>query len=97
MLVGPTAVVVSGEEASLAAKELFAFAKNAPVEVKGGLIGNDVFDTKQMEVYSKLPTKQELIAKLLGTMNAPIQNFVYILNAVPEKFVRTLKAVADDK
>ena len=97
MLVGPTAVVISGEEAGAAAKELFAFAKDAPVEVKGGIIGTDVFDTKEMEAYSKLPSKLELIAKLMGTMNAPVQNFVYILNAVPEKFVRTLQAVADSK
>ncbi len=97
LLVGPTAVVITGEEAGTAAKELFAFAKEAPVSVKGGLIGTDVFDSSQMEAYSKLPTKNELIAKLMGTMNAPLQNFVYILNAVPEKFVRTLKAYADSK
>lgn len=97
LLVGPTAVVVSGEEAGAAAKELFAFAKDAPVEVKGGIIGSEVFDSEQMKAYSKLPTKPELIAKLMGTMNAPIQNFVYVLNAVPEKFVRTLQAVADSK
>ncbi len=97
MLVGPTAVVISGDEAGAAAKELFEFAKDAPVAVKGGIIGSDIFDEKQMEAYSKLPTKLELIAKLMGTMNAPLQNFVYILNAVPEKFVRTLKAVQDSK
>lgn len=97
MLVGPTAVVISGDEAGVAAKELFAFAKDAPVEVKGGIIGEEVFDAGQMEAYSKLPTKPELIAKLMGTMNAPIQNMVYILNGVPEKFVRTLKAYADSK
>ena len=97
MLVGPTAVVVTGEEAGVAAKELFEFAKEAPVEVKGGIIGSDVFGMEEMKAYSKLPTKPELIAKLMGTMNAPVQNLVYILNAVPEKFVRTLKAVADSK
>ncbi len=97
LLVGPTAVVLSGEDAGAAAKELFAFAKDAPVDVKGGLIGTDVFGASEMEAYSKLPTKPELIAKLMGTMNAPVQNFVYILNAVPTKFVRTLQAVADKK
>jgi large subunit ribosomal protein L10 len=97
MLIGPTAVVISGDDAGTAAKELFSFAKEAPVQVKGGIIGEDVFDVKQMEAYSKLPSKNELIAKLMGTMNAPLQNFVYILNGVPEKFVRTLQAVADQK
>lgn len=97
MLVGPTAVVISGDEAGAAAKALFEFAKSTKVEVKGGIIGGDVFDNKEMEAYSKLPSRMELIAKLMGTMNAPLQSFVYILNAVPEKFVRTLKAVADDK
>lgn len=97
MLVGPTAVVISGDEAGAAAKTLFSFAKEAPVDIKGGIIGSDVFDSSQMEAYSKLPTKPELIAKLMGTMNAPVQNMVYILNAVPEKFVRTLQAVADSK
>ena len=97
MLVGPTAVVISGEEAGAAAKELFSFAKETKVSVKGGLIGENLFDAKEMEAYSKLPTKPELIAKLMGTMNAPVQNFVYVLNAVPTKFVRTLQAVADSK
>ncbi|MBI9108558.1 MAG: 50S ribosomal protein L10 [Spirochaetales bacterium] len=97
MLIGPTAVVISGEEAGAAAKTLFSFAKVAPVDIKGGIIGSDVFDSSEMEAYSMLPSKPELISKLMATMNAPIQNFVYILNAVPEKFVRTLQAVADQK
>lgn len=97
LLVGPTAIVISGEEAGAAAKDLFEFAKEAPLAVKGGIIGSDVFGAEEMKAYSMLPTKPELIAKLMGTMNAPIQNFVYVLNAVPEKFVRTLQAVVDSK
>jgi large subunit ribosomal protein L10 len=50
-----------------------------------------------MEEFSKLPTKDELIAKLMGTMKAPVQHVVYVLNAVPTKLVRTLQAVADAK
>lgn len=97
MLVGPTAIAITGDDANAAAKALVEFAKDAPVELKGGIIGEDVFDTAQMEAFSKLPGRQELLAKLLGTMNAPAQNFVCVLNAVPEKFVRTLQAVADKK
>lgn len=67
------------------------------IQIKGGIIDGNVFDSKQLEDYSKLPTKAELIAKLMGTMKAPVQNVVYVLNAVPEKLVRTLQALADKK
>ena len=97
LLIGPTAVALPRKEAGPAAKILVEFGKENPVEIKGGIIGGDVFDVLQMEAFSKLPTRDELIAKLMGTMNAPIQNFVYTLNAVPQKLVRVLQAVADKK
>jgi large subunit ribosomal protein L10 len=73
------------------------YAKIAPIEIKGGLVDGQLFDLDQVEAFSKLPTRIELISKLMGTMQAPVQNFVAILNEVPTKFVRTLKAVADQK
>jgi large subunit ribosomal protein L10 len=97
LLIGPTAVVLPRKEAGPAAKILVEFGKENPVEIKGGIIGGDVFDVLQMEAFSKLPTRDELIAKLMGTMNAPIQNFVYTLNAVPQKLVRVVQAVADKR
>lgn len=96
-LVGPTAVAFTVEETGPVAKILFELAKEMPVDVKGGLVDGNVFDAAQVEAFSKLPTRLELIAKLMGTMNAPIQTFVSTLNAVPETFVRTLQAVADSK
>lgn len=96
-LVGPTAVAYTTEESGPVAKVLFEYAKNSPVEVKGGIIDGDVFDMSQLEAYSKLPTRLELIAQLMGTMNAPVQKLVSTMNAVPETFVRTLQAVADSK
>ncbi len=96
-LVGPTAIALSGADSGPVAKILLEFAKDAPLEVKGGLVAGDVYDIAQVEAFSKLPTKPELIAKLMGTLNAPVQNMVYLLNAVPETFVRTLQAVADSK
>ncbi len=54
-------------------------------------------DAKQIEAFSKLPGRKQLIAMLMSTMNAPAQNLVYVLNAVPTKLVRTLQAVADKK
>lgn len=96
-LVGPTAVAYGKDELGPVAKALFELSKEMPVEVKGGLVDGNVFDAAQIEAFSKLPTRLELIAKLMGTMNAPVQTFVSTLNAIPEKFVRTLQAVADSK
>ena len=96
-LVGPTAVAYTTDESGPVAKILFEYAKNSPVEVKGGIIAGDVFDASQLEAYSKLPTRLELIAKLMGTMNAPVQKLVSTMSSVPGTFVRTLQAVADSK
>ena len=97
LLLGPTAIALINEDSGAVAKILLDFSKDSPVTVKGGIIDGNVFDGAQVEAYSKLPTRLELIARLLGTMQAPLQNMVYVLNAVPQKFVRTLQAVADSK
>ncbi len=96
-LVGPTALALARGESGPVAKDLVEFAKESPVEVKGGLINGNVYDTGQVEAYSKLPTRLELIQMLMGTMQAPARDAAAVLNAVPEKLVRTLKAVADQK
>ena len=96
-LVGPTAVALPSDDSGAVAKVLIEFAKNAPMSIKGGILDDNLFDAAQVEAFSKLPTKDELIASLMGTMKAPIQNVVYVLNAVPTKLVRTLQAVADSK
>lgn len=97
LLVGPTALALLKEDASGVAKILFEFARETPVEVKGALVNGRVFDAAQTEALSKLPTREQLLAQLMGTMQAPLQNFVYALNGVTTKLVRTLQAVADKK
>ncbi len=97
-MVGPTAIALTDPNFSgEVSKILFKYAKTTKMEVKGGLVAGSVFDTAQMEAYSKLPTRNDLLASLLGTMKAPIQKFVSTLNEVPTKLVRTLKAVQDQK
>ncbi|AFG36647.1 50S ribosomal protein L10 [Spirochaeta africana] len=96
-LVGPTAMALSMGDSSAVAKEIYALTKDWSLEVKGGIVDGNVFDSAQVEAFSKLPGRMELLAMLMGTMNAPVQNFVYALNAVPTKLVRTLQAVADQK
>jgi len=97
ILNGPTAVALPSDEAGPVAKTLIEFAKDTSLEVKGGIIEGMVYDFAQVEAFSKLPTKLELISMLMSTMNAPVQNLALVLNAVPQKLVRTLQAVADKK
>ena len=96
-LTGPTAIALSRDEASQVAKSILDFAKDTSVKIKGGLVEGMVFDMKQVEALSRLPSKADLIAKLMGTMNAPLQHPVYAMNGVTSKLVRTLAAVADKK
>lgn len=96
-LIGPTAVAFTADDASQVVKALFEFSKETNLKVKGGLIDDNVFTSGEVEEFSRLPSKKELIAKLMGTIQAPVQNFVFILNAVPQKFVRTLQAILDKR
>ena len=96
-LTGPTAVALAKDEAAQIAKSILEFAKETSVKIKGGLVDGQVYDGKQMEAFSRLPSKAELIARLMGTMNAPVRNVLYAMNGVASKLVRTLAAVADKK
>jgi large subunit ribosomal protein L10 len=58
---------------------------------------NKVMSASNIEALALLPSREELLAKLLGTMQAPIAKFVRTLNEVPTKFVRGLAAVRDQK
>ena len=97
-LTGPTAVAVSPKDSNEVAKILFEFAKETPaLRVKGGLIGPTVYSAPQVEAFSKLPGKLELISMLMSVMNAPARNLAACLNDIPSRLVRTVKAVADKK
>lgn len=96
-LVGPTAIAYCGDEAGPVAKAMLKLAKDMPVDLKGGLFDGEVYDAQAVEALSKLPTKNELIQMLMGTMLAPTQNMVYVLNGVTTKLVRTLVAVQEQK
>jgi large subunit ribosomal protein L10 len=98
MFAGPTAVAYSKGNPNEIAKVILDFAKEVPaIKVKGGLVGKGFYDPAQIAALSKLPGRDQLIAMLMSTMLAPLQNFVFALNAIPVKLVRTVKAVADQK
>ncbi|HSS28054.1 MAG TPA: 50S ribosomal protein L10, partial [Usitatibacter sp.] len=65
--------------------------------IKGGAMPNYVMTAKEIGNLATLPGREELLAKLLGTMQAPVAKFVRTLNEVPTKFVRALAAVRDQK
>ena len=96
-LLGPTAMTLTTQEAGPAAKILMEFSGSTALTVKGGIIDGQIFDGSQIVQFSKLPTKSELLSMLMSAMNGPVQSFLYALQAVPQKLVRTLKAVADKK
>ncbi len=97
MLEGPTALAFLGKDPSPAAKVMVDFTKSAPLTIKGGVVSGKLFTSKEIEALSKLPGRLQLLAMLMGTMNAPIRDLVYVMNAIPSKLVRTLAAVADKK
>lgn len=94
---GPTAMTLIKADAGPVAKVLVEFSKNAPLTFKGGVIGGKAFSAEQVSELSKLPGRDQLIAMLMGTMNAPLKNLMYAMNGVIQKLVRTLQAVADKK
>ncbi len=97
-LAGPTAIVFTGEDPVAPAKALSVFAKtHKALEIKGGLVENQVVDADGVKVIATLPSREELIAKLLGTMLNPIVGFARVLNGPTEAFARTVQAVADQK
>jgi large subunit ribosomal protein L10 len=77
---------------------LHAYAKtNEKLVIKGGAMPNYVMSVKEVGNLATMPSRAELLAKLMGTMQAPIVKFVQTLNEVPSKLVRTLAAVRDQK
>jgi large subunit ribosomal protein L10 len=96
-MVGPLVFGISSDPVS-AAKVLSDFAKaNDKFIIKAGAMPNQVMDVKGVQALASLPSRDELLAKLLGTMQAPVAKFVRTLNEVPTKFVRGLAAVRDQK
>ncbi|MFA6178799.1 MAG: 50S ribosomal protein L10 [Methylophilaceae bacterium] len=96
-MIGPLIFGISTDPVS-AAKVLSDFAKsNDKFVIKAGALPNQVMDAKGIQALASLPSRDELLAKLLGTMQAPVATFVRTLNEVPTSFVRALAAVRDQK
>jgi len=96
-MTGPLVFGISTDPVA-AAKVLSDFAKtNDKFVITAGALPNQVMDAKGIQALASLPSRDELLAKLLGTMQAPVATFVRTLNEVPSSLVRALAAVRDQK
>ena len=85
-LEGPTAIAVSTEDATAPARVICKFAKEAPkLEVKAGVVEGTVYDANGINQIASVPSREELLGKLLGSIQSPISNLARVLNQVAEK------------
>ena len=85
-LEGPSAVAISTEDATAPARVLCKFAKTAEaLEIKGGVVEGVAYDSKGIESISKVPSREELLSKLLGSIQSPITNFARVMKQLAEK------------
>jgi large subunit ribosomal protein L10 len=98
-LTGPTAIAISYDDPVGAAKVLSKFAKDpqGAFVLKAGVLSGKLLDVKQIQALADLPSREVLIAKMLGSMQAPATNFVGVLAALPGSLVRALDAIRAQK
>lgn len=95
---GPSAIVVSTEDPVAPAKILVDFVKdNDKLEIKGATLAGKLLSEDEIKQLAKMPSKEELLAKLVYTLNAVPTNLVNVLSGVPRAFVNVLNAVKDQK
>jgi large subunit ribosomal protein L10 len=96
-MIGPLAYGISSDPVA-AAKVLHEFARgNDKFVIKAGAMPNVVMSPREVADLARMPSRDQLLATLMGTMQAPIAQFARTLNEVPGKFVRTVAAVRDQK
>jgi len=97
LFTGPVAIAYGKDPVGMA-KAIADFAKeHKALEVKGGVLDGKVVDVSGVKALASLPSREVLIAKMLGSMQSPISGFVRTLAEVPASFVRTLAAIRDQK
>ena len=95
-LEGPSAIAISKDDATAPARILCKFAKNAKaLELKAGVVEGTVYDVAGVQELSKIPSREELLSKFLGSIQSPITNFARVLNQIAEKGGEAVEAPAE--
>lgn len=86
LLEGPSALAVSKDDATAAAREIAKFAKaHAKLEVKGGMVEGSFYDADGIKAVANIPSREVLIGRLLGSMNSPVANLARVLDQIAKK------------
>lgn len=95
---GQIAVAVSSQDEVVAAKILAKAAKvNDNLKIVSGILGKNILSKEEVISLSKLPSKEELLAKFVGSINAPVSGFVNVLAGNLRGLVNVLKAIGEAK
>jgi large subunit ribosomal protein L10 len=98
VLVGPTIFAFSMEDPGAAARLLKDFAKEKEkFEIKALAVGGELLGANQIDRLAKLPTREQALSMLVGTIQAPITKLARTFNEVPSKITRAVAAVRDQK
>lgn len=85
-LEGPTAIAISKDDATAPARILAKFAKTQPkLELKAGVVEGNYYDQKTILEIAQIPSRNELLSRLLGSMKSPITNMARVINQIAEK------------
>ena len=97
-LKGPSAIAFGMEDPASAAKISSEFAEDhEALEIKAGYVDGKVLSLPEVDALAKLPSKEVLVAQVLGGLNAPIQGFANVLNGTLSGFARVIAQIADKK
>lgn len=95
---GPNAIVLSKDDPVAPARILVNFVKdNEKLEIKAGAFAGKLLSVADIEQLAKMPSREELLGKLVRTLNAVPTSFVTVLSGVPRSFVNVLSAIKDQK
>ena len=98
VLAGPSAFIFAKGDPVASAKAIKDFAKsNKNLVIKGGMMDGVAYDAAQVEAIAALPSREELIAKLLGCISNPMVKMARVCNGPMEYFARAVSAIADQK